>query len=328
VIAFNAQGDSQPTNVANARTADGANGLRGEYYDNSDLTGLKLTRTDGTVNFVWWESSPDPLVGVDSFSVRWTGQVEAQFSETYTFYTSTDDGVRLWVNGVQLVNDWVNHAETERSGTIALVAGQKYNIKMEYYEASGGAAAKLLWSSASTAKAAIPNTRLFPSMSVAASADAFVRDGTHANTNNGSATTLDVKASTSGFTRYSYLTFDLTQLGNISSAKLRLFGGLNSADSLNISIFDVSDTTWGESTLTFNNRPANGTTALATTTINSTTAQWWEWDLTSYLQQQLALGRTSVSLLLKSDFSTTAAAVATFNSDEAITDRPALVVTA
>jgi PA14 domain len=137
-------------------------GLKGEYYDNIDFTNLKVTRTDSTVNFNWGSGSPDPLVGADTFSVRWTGQVVPQFSQTYTFYTQSDDGVRLWINGTQLVNNWTNHGPTENSGTIALTSGTAYSVKMEFYENGGGAVAKLSWSSASQAKQIIPQSQLFP----------------------------------------------------------------------------------------------------------------------------------------------------------------------
>jgi hypothetical protein len=136
-------------------------GLTGQYFADQTLTNLVLTRTDATVNFNWGSGSPDPSVPVDHFSARWTGQVQAQYSETYTFYTESDDGVRLWVNGQLLVDNWTDHAPTENSGTIALVGGQKYDIKMEYYENGGGAVAQLLWSSASTAKQAVPTSQLY-----------------------------------------------------------------------------------------------------------------------------------------------------------------------
>ncbi len=87
-------------------------GLRGEYYDNQDFTLLKVTRTDPTVNFDWGNGSPDATIGADTFSVRWSGQVEARYSETYTFYTMSDDGVRLWVNNQQLINNWTLHRST------------------------------------------------------------------------------------------------------------------------------------------------------------------------------------------------------------------------
>ena len=143
----------------------GGTGLNGEYYDNMNFTQRKLTRTDATVNFDWGSGSPNAAVGADTFSVRWTGQVQPQFSETYTFYTRTDDGVRLWVNGQLLVDKWIDQGPTEWSGTIALTANTKYNIRMDYYENGGGAVAQLSWSSPSTPKAIIPQSRLFTSFS-------------------------------------------------------------------------------------------------------------------------------------------------------------------
>ncbi|MBC1281315.1 hypothetical protein GNF10_36710, partial [Nostoc sp. UCD121] len=88
-------------------------GLKAEYYDNIDFTNLKKTRIDSTVNFDWGLSSPDSSIAPDTFSARWTGQVEAKYSETYNFYTSSDDGVRLWVNGQQIINKFVNQSPTE-----------------------------------------------------------------------------------------------------------------------------------------------------------------------------------------------------------------------
>jgi hypothetical protein len=137
-------------------------GLRGEYFDNKDLTGTKVTRIDQTVNNDWGSGSPDPGIATDSYSVRWTGQVQPQYSETYTFYTQSDDGVRLWVNDVLLVDNWTDHSSVENSGTIALTANTKYSIRMEYYENTGSAVAKLSWSSPSRTKQIIPKERLFP----------------------------------------------------------------------------------------------------------------------------------------------------------------------
>ncbi|MEH1980211.1 MAG: PA14 domain-containing protein, partial [Nostoc sp.] len=141
---------------ASASALSQGNGLTGQYYDNIDFTNLKQTRTDPTVNFNWGDGSPDPSVGADTFSVRWTGQVEAKYSETYNFYTTADDGVRLWVNGQQIINQFVDQSATEYSGSIALVAGQKYDIKLEYYDNQYEAVSQLSWSSASQAKQIIP----------------------------------------------------------------------------------------------------------------------------------------------------------------------------
>lgn len=138
-------------------------GLKGEYFNNMTLTGVPaLTRTDATVSFNWGGNSPDPSLPIDGFSVRWTGQVQPQYSETYTFYANTDDGVRMWVNGVPIFNDWTNHPAQEFSGTVTLLAGQKYDITMEFFENGGDAVAELRWSSPSTPKAIIPQNRLYP----------------------------------------------------------------------------------------------------------------------------------------------------------------------
>ena len=153
---------SSVVNVTVNPPGSGGTGLKGDYYDNSDFTVFKLTRTDATVNFNWGTGSPDPSVGVDTFSVRWTGKVQPQFSQTYTFYTVTDDGVRLWVNNQLLIDKWIVQAPTEWSGQIALTANQQYDIKMEYYENGGGAEAHLSWSSPSVPKAVIPQGQLFP----------------------------------------------------------------------------------------------------------------------------------------------------------------------
>ncbi|HUW83251.1 MAG TPA: Calx-beta domain-containing protein, partial [Phycisphaerae bacterium] len=144
-----------------AQPGDGT-GLTGEYYDNIDFTAFVLSRVDATVNFNWGTDSPDPSMGVDTFSIQWVGQVKPLYSETYTFYTNTDDGVRLWVDGQLIVDHWVDQGPTEWSGTIALSAGVKYDIEMEYYENGGGAVAELRWSSASQAKEIIPQTQLYP----------------------------------------------------------------------------------------------------------------------------------------------------------------------
>jgi len=138
-------------------------GLRGEYFDNADLTGRKFFRLNPTINFAWGTGSPDPAIAADTFSVRWTGQVEPLYSETYTFITTHDDGARLWVNGQPLISDWANHAApVERSGAIPLTAGVKYDLVLEYYEHTGSASARLEWSSPRQPRQVIPAAQLYP----------------------------------------------------------------------------------------------------------------------------------------------------------------------
>lgn len=137
-------------------------GLRGQYFDNRDFTNLKLTQTDQTVNADWVYASPASQIGADTYSVRWEGKVTAPVSGTYRFYTQADDGTRLWVNGVSLVNDWTTHSMRERSGQINLEAGKSYDIKLEYFEAYGRSSVALLWSYPNVAKVVIPTKSLTP----------------------------------------------------------------------------------------------------------------------------------------------------------------------
>jgi len=159
--------------LTDVTTSNGA-GLKAEYYDNIDLTNLKVTRLDPNVDYDWGTGSPDPSVGVDTFSARWTGKVTPKTSETYTFYTTSDDGVRLWVNGVQIINNWTDHGPTENSGTIALTAGVPVDIKLEYYENSLGAVIHLSWSSPSVAKQVVPQSALSLSSNATGSPDQVV----------------------------------------------------------------------------------------------------------------------------------------------------------
>jgi uncharacterized repeat protein (TIGR03806 family) len=150
----------------NSSAIGNGTGLLGAYYANhtsvNPYTGSPtLVRTDAMINFNW-TSGPGGGIAQTNFTVRWTGSVQPQFNETYTFYATADDGVRLWVNGQELVNGWVDQAATTYQGSIALKAQQLYNIEMDYYQDGGGAVAELQWSSPSTTQAIVPQTQLYP----------------------------------------------------------------------------------------------------------------------------------------------------------------------
>jgi len=91
------------------------------------------------------------------FSARWTGFLEPEFSEEYTFYTRSNDGVRLWVDDNPVIDNWTDHAETEDKGAIKLEAGRKYRIKLEYFYAGGSGVTRLFWSSASRKREIVPS---------------------------------------------------------------------------------------------------------------------------------------------------------------------------
>jgi len=162
---FVSSGTTTATFINSSAIGNGT-GLLGAYYaahaPANPYTGSPtLVRTDAVVNFNW-TSEPGTGVGLTNFTVRWTGSVQPQFNETYNFYATADDGVRLWVNGQLLVDKWIDQGTTTYQGSIALKAQQLYNIEMDYYQNGGGAVAGLQWSSPSTPLTTIPQLQLYP----------------------------------------------------------------------------------------------------------------------------------------------------------------------
>lgn len=104
-----------------------------------------------------------------SYSARWSGQVQPKVDGEYTFITSSDDGIRLWVDGKQLVNDWNDHGTKENTGSIKLQGGKRYDIKVEYYNGDGGASARLFWASDKLTREIIPADALYPTADAAKS---------------------------------------------------------------------------------------------------------------------------------------------------------------
>jgi poly(3-hydroxybutyrate) depolymerase len=145
-------------------------GLRGDYFAAAGLTGAALVRLDATVSFDWGLGSPAAGIPVDGFSARWTGRIEPRYGEAYTFTTIADDGVRLWIDGTLVIDDWTTHAAAARSGTIALAAGRVYDLRLEYLETTGAASVSLSWSSASQAREVVPQRQLYPAAGIPAPA--------------------------------------------------------------------------------------------------------------------------------------------------------------
>ena len=141
-------------------------GLQGSYFDGPAFTGTRLDRLDPAVGFDWGAGSPAPSMGADTYSARWRGQVQAPVTGTYTFSTVSDDGVRLWVGGRLLVDQWNDHARRTDGATITLTAGVRYPVTMEYYEAAGAAVAQLRWAYPGQTARTVPTDALFPRYAV------------------------------------------------------------------------------------------------------------------------------------------------------------------
>ncbi len=129
-----------------AMAASSKQGLTGEYFDNKDLQGKPvLVRTDEKIYFDYAGGSPDSSLPADQFSVRWTGKLIPPESRTYKLGLSTDDGVRFYLDGKLIIDQWRDRGTTTDLVKLDLEAGREYDIKIEYYENGGSAFASFGW---------------------------------------------------------------------------------------------------------------------------------------------------------------------------------------
>ncbi|MBZ9712079.1 PA14 domain-containing protein [Deinococcus multiflagellatus] len=137
-------------------------GLTGVYYNNADFTGTTVTKVDATINKSWGTGRPVTGIDPSTYSVRWTGQLTAANSEIYTFFLTSSGSVQLFVNGQILVNDQSEHASRTATATLQLVAGEKYDIRLDYLrDKSSSGAVKLEWQSAKQIRQIVPERNLF-----------------------------------------------------------------------------------------------------------------------------------------------------------------------
>lgn len=139
------------------------NGLWGAYFNGiQDPAGQPTaTELDPVINFNWNGSSPIAGVSGTIWAGEWTGQVQAETTGTYTFYTNSDDGVRVYINGQLVIDDYTYHAPVIDSGQIVLQGGQKYNIDIKYFQGQGGSLLQLFWSAPAIPYQLVPTSQLY-----------------------------------------------------------------------------------------------------------------------------------------------------------------------
>jgi hypothetical protein len=139
-------------------------GLKVEYFKNKDLSGSPFAAgIDQQVDFDWSSSAPTALANAgqtDYYGIRWSGSLNAPVAGAYTFRTSSDDGVRLVIDGVTVIDNWTTHAVTNNDMVVNLTAGS-HTIELRYYENAGVSVARLWWQTpGSPGFAIIPATSL------------------------------------------------------------------------------------------------------------------------------------------------------------------------
>lgn len=137
-------------------------GLRGRYYNGPAFNTFGYDRIDANIAHTFGAGGPPDPIGATNYSIIWAGTIKARYSEAYTFYADTDDGVRLWVDGKMIIDDWFGKNGESISSTIHLRSEETYSIKMAYYNGAGEGKAFLYWESASQNKKIVPQCVLFP----------------------------------------------------------------------------------------------------------------------------------------------------------------------
>ncbi|MBA3936720.1 MAG: FecR domain-containing protein [Planctomycetes bacterium] len=136
-------------------------GLRGDYFDNLDFTSLRFSRIDPVIDFNWGTGTPGPEISPETFSIRWSGFIQADYDEDYTFTSTMDDGVRLYIDGRLVIDRWDLHKIETFSGEAHLTAGRRVPIVMEFYQDPNQSQVNLRWSSRSQPHEIIPERHLF-----------------------------------------------------------------------------------------------------------------------------------------------------------------------
>jgi hypothetical protein len=150
---------ADPTNLQASAVA--GNGLNAEYFSSIDFTGPSLKRIVPNVNFDFGAAAPIPGINANIFSIRFSGELSAPSSGTYTFFVTGSDGNRLNINNKIVLEDYTNHLPRTATGTIALIAGQKVPLKLEYFKNTGTGSLKLEWSGPGVARQVVPMAQLF-----------------------------------------------------------------------------------------------------------------------------------------------------------------------
>jgi hypothetical protein len=136
-------------------------GLRAQYYKGLQLSGTPIVRVDPKVDFSWAAGQPPIAASKDVFSIRWTGTLTAKYSERYRLRARYDDGVRIWVGGKVVLDDWNGrYAVVDSPIDLDLKAGQPVVLRIEYFNGGDRGVMQLFWSSPSQREEIIPETAL------------------------------------------------------------------------------------------------------------------------------------------------------------------------
>ena len=120
-------------------------GIKGEYFDGENFEKYVATRIDSKIDLSWLRTPPVEGVNAQHCSIRWTGQLTAPESGTFTFSAVVDDGIRVWVGNVPVIDAWGLHDSYSFTGKVNLEKDTKYDLKVEYFNGMIEGEIRLLW---------------------------------------------------------------------------------------------------------------------------------------------------------------------------------------
>lgn len=126
-----------------ALTARAQNGLRAAYYNGTNFNQYLGTQTETQIDYYRDDYPPFPGIDPHNCSVRWTGRLLAPETGEITFKAAVDDGIRVRVGGVQIINNWQLNDYGTSEGKIKFEKGKYYDLEVEYFNALNEAEIKL-----------------------------------------------------------------------------------------------------------------------------------------------------------------------------------------
>jgi len=126
-------------------TAMAQGGLKAEYYDGKDFDRYVSTAYVGNIDNEWYDTPLVPGIDPHNCSIRWTGKLRTGKTGTYLFSAIVDDGIRVWIDGDIIINQWHLNDYGTYNGSVDMRAGQEYDIKVEYFNALREGEIKLQW---------------------------------------------------------------------------------------------------------------------------------------------------------------------------------------
>jgi hypothetical protein len=118
---------------------------RAEYFANTGMQGRpQATRQEAGIDYDWRGQSPLPGIPATNWSARWTGSFYFDAGD-YTFFASSDDGVRVYIDGHIVIDEWQEQSPQKHHNTFRGIGAGQHTITVEYFQLGGGSSCKVMW---------------------------------------------------------------------------------------------------------------------------------------------------------------------------------------